>query len=58
MIPAFSFAIYSSVFPNTCIWSYPIVVIIDINGDSIILVESNLPPKPVSHDTYLIPLSL
>ena len=47
IIPAFSFAISSNEFPNKLVWSYPILVIIDISG-LIILVLSNRPPKPVS----------
>ena len=46
--PAFSSAILSIVLPRNSVWSMPIDVIIDIS-ESMILVASNLPPKPTSN---------
>ena len=47
IIPAFSKAILSKVFPNIDSWSISILVIMESSG-FIMLVESNLPPSPVS----------
>ena len=48
IIPAFSNAICSKVFPNLSVWSKEIEVITDNIGLFIVLVASYLPPKPVS----------
>ena len=47
MMPAFSDAMASKVFPSRAIWSNPILVMMDSSG-SITFVLSSLPPKPVS----------
>ena len=50
-MPAFCVAISASVFPNTCMWSKPTVVITDTNLSGITSVVSQVPPIPTSNTT-------